>query len=78
MTNKKPTKKQTTAKPQPKKPVVKKPVAAQTSKPETVKIRIETHEAGHVHAGAAVATTIGGSSTPKKKSLWRKIFGFGF
>lgn len=75
MTNKKPTKKQAPTKPQAKKPVAKKAVAAKTPKTETVNIRIETHEAGHTHAVAAATSS---ASTPKKKSLWRRIFGFGF
>lgn len=78
MTNKKPTKNKTAAKPQAKKPVAKKAVAAKTPKTETVQIRIETHEAAHVAANARAAAAVGSASTPKKKSLWRRIFGFGF
>ena len=79
MTNKKPTKKKAVTKPQVKKPATKKPAKAKTSKTETVNIRIEAHEAAHVAENArAVAAAISSASTPKKKSLWRRIFGFGF
>jgi hypothetical protein len=80
MTNKKPTKKKATAKPQAKKPVAKKPAVAKTPKTETVKIRIDAQEAAHeaAHARRATAAVISSAPTPKKKSLWRRIFGFGF
>ena len=79
MTNKKPTKKKAVAKPQVKKPAAKKPAKAKTSKPETVKIRVEAHEAAHVAENTrATAAAISSASAPKKKSLWKRIFGFGF
>ncbi len=78
MTTKKPTSKKTPTKPKAKKPaakkVVAKPSSADTST-QAVHVRIEAHEAGHVHAPIAAGTV----STPKKKkSLWKRFFGFGF
>jgi len=80
MTTKKPTSKKSTnkkapAKPKAKKPVVKK-VAEEKSIPETVRITIDTHEAGHTHA--PVSTGVSSAAKPKKKSFWKRIFGFGF
>ncbi len=78
MTNKKPNAKKTPTKPKAKKPVAKKVVKKQsTTNPntETVNIQIVAHEAGHVQAPVA---TGGPVTTKKKKSLWRRILGFGF
>ena len=73
MTTKKPTNKKAPTKPKAKKPAVKKVVTKNTDT-ETVRIQIATHEAGHTHAPVATGSAV----VPKKKSLWKRIFGFGF
>lgn len=73
MTTKKPTNKKAPAKPKAKKPVAKK-VVDKKSNSETVRIRIATHEAGHTHASVPAGNTI---APKKKKSLLKRIFGFG-
>lgn len=80
MTTKKPTSKKPTNKKAPTKPTAKKPAAKKVvekqSNPETVRITIDTHEAGHTHA--PVSTGVSSAAKPKKKSFWKRIFGFGF
>lgn len=72
MTTKKPTNKKAPTKPKAKKPAAKKDVAKNTNT-ETVRVQIATHEAGH-HAPVATGSAV----VTKKKSLWKRIFGFGF
>ena len=75
MTTKKPASKKTPTKPKAKKPAAKKE-ATKTRSTDTVRITIDTHEAGHTHA--PVSSGVSSATKPKKKSLWKRIFGFGF
>ena len=72
--SKKPTNKKAPIKARAKKPAAKK-VVEKKPNPETVRIQIATHEAGHTHAPVATGNTV---APKKKKSLWKRIFGFGF
>jgi len=82
MTTKKPTNKKAPTKPKAKKPAVKKVAVKSTETPtskpsepaEAVRVRIATHETGHTHAPIATGNTV--TPAPKKKSLWKRIFGF--
>lgn len=74
-TNKKPASKKTPTKPKAKKPAAKKVVEKEPSS-ETVRIQIATHEAGHSHTPTPV-TNAGIVVPKKKKSLLKRIFGFG-
>lgn len=75
MTNKKPVSKKTPTKPKAQKPAVKKG-ATKTTSTETVRVQIpkETNEPIHTHAPVSIKIAV----APKKKSLWRRIFRFGF
>lgn len=82
MTTKKPTKKKTTPKPAAKKTATRKKAAPKQKQnpvkdePRSVDFTHQ-HEAAHVAAAETVKINIIGASK-KKKSLWRRIVGFGF
>lgn len=81
MTTKKTTKKKTATKPKAKKPAAKKKPAKKTEK--VVATSVANHEQAHEKALESLAGFAAPTYTPlvvpkKKKSLWRRIVGFGF